>query len=208
MSSADSNLRLIRHVLTARQKLGKWQLDLGVCVEQLCSTSKLRDLKRRLPRMDDILMHCLASAKVARSCRASLDDAGYSRVLQQLLTAYCHAMHLVKKQSEEQAASDLLLTTAERIKDIGLAADYTIATASNAQPARRQLVVTCVGESGVSCVCTLPVSGLTSGCGHSWHSVSVSRIVVTSAINDCYNAVAVLVPNAAVRCYSYPCMHA
>jgi hypothetical protein len=55
----------------------------------------------------------------------------------------------MNKQSREQAASDALLLTAEIVNNIGLAAAYIISTASSAQPARQQLVVTCVGESGV-----------------------------------------------------------
>jgi hypothetical protein len=79
-----------------------------------------------------------------------LDSSSYSRVLRQLLSAYSHAMRLVNRQSEEQAASDALLLTAQAIKDIGMNAVVFLATATNAQTARRQQVVTCVGESGVS----------------------------------------------------------
>jgi hypothetical protein len=72
-------------------------------------------------------------------------------------------MRLVKKQPDEQAASDALLLTAEIIKDVGLSAEYLISTASNDQPARQQLVVTCVGESGVSCCCCYCYAVLPAG---------------------------------------------
>jgi hypothetical protein len=59
-------------------------------------------------------------------------------------------MRLVNKHSEEQAASDALLSTAQTVKAIGVAAADIISTTTTAQPSRQQLVVTCVGESGVS----------------------------------------------------------
>jgi hypothetical protein len=98
--------------------------------------------------MQNTLQRCLTFAKSACINNAALDDSIYSRVLQQLLTAYSHAMRLVNKHSEEQAASDALLPTA--IKEIALDADYIMSEAVTAQPARQQLVVTCIGESGVS----------------------------------------------------------
>jgi hypothetical protein len=139
-----------RSVLAAFQQAARWQDDLAACVEQLCATSKLRDLMRRLACMEDTLKRCLKSATAACSSSASLDSSRYSRVLQQLLTAYSHAMRLVNKQSQEQAASDALLLTAETVKDIGLAAADIISTAYKAHPELQQLVVSCAGESGVS----------------------------------------------------------
>jgi hypothetical protein len=136
--------------VAAGQQLGRWQEELTACVEQLCSTSKLRDLMRRSARIDDTLTRCLESATTACSSSASLDSSIYSRVLQQLLTAYSHAMRLVNKHSEEQAASDALVSTAQTVKAIGVAAADIISTATTVQPSRQQLVVTCVGESGVS----------------------------------------------------------
>jgi hypothetical protein len=133
--------------VAARLQLGPWQEELTACVEQLCCTSKLRDLMRRLPRMEGTLKRRTADA--CDGC-TYLDSSSYSRVLQQLLTVYSHAMRLVNKQSEEQAASDALLLTAQAIKDVGIKAEYIISTASKAEPSRQQLVVTCVGESGVS----------------------------------------------------------
>jgi hypothetical protein len=112
--------------------------------------------------MADALKRCLESAKADCSSSSSFNSSRYSRVLQQLLTAYSHAMRLLNKQSQEQAASDALLLTADIVKDIGLAAEYMISTAADAQPARQQLVVTCVGESGMS-FCTVAVC-------HTWQS--------------------------------------
>jgi hypothetical protein len=98
--------------------LARCQDDLTACVQQLCSTSKLRDLTRRLARMEDTLELYL---KCACNSSASLDSSSYSRVLRQLLTIYSHAMHLVIKRSDEQAVSDALLLTAHAIEGIGLA---------------------------------------------------------------------------------------
>jgi hypothetical protein len=119
--------------VAARLNLGRWQEDLTACVDQLCFTSKLRDLMRHLARMEDTLKRRTADACC---CCIYLDSSGYSRVLQQLLTAYSHAMRLVNTQLGDQAASDALLLTARAIKEIGESAEYMISTASNDQPAR------------------------------------------------------------------------
>jgi hypothetical protein len=88
MSSADSGGL---SEVEARLYRDRCQDDLAACVQQLCSTSKLRDLMRRLARMEDMVQRCLQS--VCDSI-ASLDSSSYSRVLQQLLTAYSHAVRL------------------------------------------------------------------------------------------------------------------
>jgi hypothetical protein len=116
--------------------------------------------------MEDTLKRCLKSAIRACTSSAFLDSSSYSTVLKQLLSAYSHAMRLVNRQSEEQAASDALLLTAQAVKDMGMAAVVFVATASNAQTARRQQVVTCVGESGVSHYSSMSIAS----CGCSSHS--------------------------------------